>query len=185
MLYESVIWNKSSTLTRLLLVFLKFLSNNFSLARWFRRSLAASSLEDYLLVSLEGDEWAKDYRRSTCDSSSFFPTKSFKENRWIPFLKSVRGNLWKRNICCNWVQTYFSYCFVKWTKCFVYVFHLLARCWCIILQWVCCTVMFLFAKRIVSLYHVCLKSSSHWRVLSWLLKLCHVSVRQTYRNDSI
>ena len=47
---ESVIWIKLSTLTRLLLHFLKVNFNNFSLGRWScRQSLATSSLEDYSL----------------------------------------------------------------------------------------------------------------------------------------
>lgn len=33
----------------------------------------------------------------------------------------VGSNLWKRNICWNWMQTQFSYCFVNWTKSFVLV----------------------------------------------------------------
>ena len=42
----------------------KLPSNNSSLARWFRRSLAASSLEDYPLASIERDKWANEYQRS-------------------------------------------------------------------------------------------------------------------------
>lgn len=79
----------------------------------------------------------------------------------------VRSNLWKRNICWNLIQTYFSYCFVNWTKSFVLVvrdifftviskkycrlLRLLAGSWNVILNWVCCHVMFLFAKLTVLL----------------------------------
>jgi len=56
---------------------INFLSNNSSLARWFRRSLAASSLEHYLLASLEGDKLAKDYQRSMNKAIDFRKTIGF------------------------------------------------------------------------------------------------------------
>ena len=92
---ESVIWIKCSTSARLSLDFLRVHFNNFSLACWFHCSLATSLLEDLR----EGLSSGRLVTSIDCYQQSHSRITS-----WFLFLlENLRSNLWKPNICCNFI----------------------------------------------------------------------------------